>query len=177
MPGDVVNAEVYAKYLDPDDDNWTTALNTFITQLPSAGTSGMVIDGSGYMQSGSTTLPFTAIDHEGDAGTAPKAYLNYIFVNREYDPASVKLLPVRMTEAARENGTDVDHEKLTLSETITEPGYVYIYLSNDNINLGGRQIEVYFDDFKVTHNKSPVVQQDEYYAFGLTFNGYYRETV
>ena len=47
MPGDVVSAEVYAKYLDPDDDNWTSALNIFITQFPSAGTSGIVIDGSG----------------------------------------------------------------------------------------------------------------------------------
>lgn len=28
---------------------------------------------------------------------------------------------------------------------ITEPGYVYIYLSNEN----GTPIEVYFDDFKV----------------------------
>ena len=49
------------------------------------------------MQSGITTLPFTTMYHEGDAGTAPKAYLNYIFVNRDYDSASVKLFPVRMT--------------------------------------------------------------------------------
>ena len=36
--------------------------------------------------------------------------------------------------------------------------------------------EVYFDDFKVTQIKSPVVQQDDYYPFGLTFNSYQRET-
>ena len=36
-------------------------------------------------------------------------------------------------------------------------------------------VEVYFDDFKVTQVKSPVVQTDDYYPFGLTFNEYTRE--
>jgi RHS repeat-associated protein len=37
------------------------------------------------------------------------------------------------------------------------------------------EVEVYFDDFKVEHTKSPVIQTDEYYPFGLTFNSYRRE--
>ncbi len=36
-------------------------------------------------------------------------------------------------------------------------------------------MEVYFDDFKVTQAKSAIVQQDDYYPFGLTFNEYQRE--
>jgi len=36
-------------------------------------------------------------------------------------------------------------------------------------------VEVYFDDFKVTQVKSPVVQTEDYYPFGLTFNSYSRE--
>ena len=39
-----------------------------------------------------------------------------------------------------------------------------------------KPVEVYFDDFKVTHIKSPVIQQDDYYPFGLTFNSYQRES-
>jgi len=46
-----------------------------------------------------------------------------------------------------------------------------IYLSNEETT----PIEVYFDDFKVTYTKSPVVQMDEYYPFGLAFNSYSRE--
>ncbi|HMV09133.1 MAG TPA: RHS repeat-associated core domain-containing protein [Cyclobacteriaceae bacterium] len=34
---------------------------------------------------------------------------------------------------------------------------------------------MFFDDFTVEHIKSPVVQQDDYYAFGLEFNSYQRE--
>lgn len=36
-------------------------------------------------------------------------------------------------------------------------------------------MEVYFDDFKVTHTKSAVVQQEDYYSTGLSFNSYQRE--
>ncbi|MFN7436146.1 MAG: RHS repeat domain-containing protein [Bacteroidota bacterium] len=36
-------------------------------------------------------------------------------------------------------------------------------------------VEVYFDDFKVTQTKSPVIQSDDYYPFGLKFNSYARE--
>ncbi|HEY9005059.1 MAG TPA: RHS repeat-associated core domain-containing protein [Ohtaekwangia sp.] len=44
-----------------------------------------------------------------------------------------------------------------------------------NIDLDGSQIEVYFDDFKIEHTKSPVIASQEYYPFGLTFNNYQRE--
>jgi RHS repeat-associated protein len=58
---------------------------------------------------------------------------------------------------------------------IKKPGYVYIYLSNDNAALGGSPVEVYFDDFNVEHIKSPVIASQDYYPFGLTFNSYQRE--
>ena len=38
-----------------------------------------------------------------------------------------------------------------------------------------RDGEVYFDDFKVEHIKSPVIQSDDYYPFGLRYNSYSRE--
>jgi RHS repeat-associated protein len=36
-------------------------------------------------------------------------------------------------------------------------------------------MEVYFDDFKVTQTKSPIIQSDNYYVFGERFNSYTRE--
>src|SRR5258706_6472144 len=36
-------------------------------------------------------------------------------------------------------------------------------------------VDVYFDDFKVTYTKQKVIQTDDYYPFGLTFNSYQRE--
>lgn len=51
---------------------------------------------------------------------------------------------------------------------VKEPGYVYIYPSNKETT----PVDVFFDDFKVEHIKSPVIQIDDYYPFGLTFNSY-----
>ncbi len=69
----------------------------------------------------------------------------------------------------------VSHEKLAFENSgsikIKEPGYVYIWLSNENAT----PVEVFFDDFKVTQIKSPVIQTSDYYAFGGEYNGYQRE--
>lgn len=82
---------------------------------------------------------------------------------------------MRMTTTAREYGQTGAHEKLAAEFVITQPGYVYIYLSNDNAALGGPQIECYFDDFNVEQVKSPIVQMEDYTPFGVTFNSYRRE--
>jgi RHS repeat-associated protein len=98
------------------------------------------------------------------------AYLNYVVVNRDYTTVLDQGF-MRITTNAKESGQNVAHETLSASIAIQEPGYVYIYLSNENPTI----VEVFFDDFKVEHIKSPVIQMDDYYPFGLTFNSYSRE--
>ena len=67
----------------------------------------------------------------------------------------------------------VDHELLEATVTVKQAGYLYIYLSNEEES----PVDVFFDDFEVVHTKGPVVQSEEYYPFGLTFNSYQRENV
>jgi RHS repeat-associated protein len=43
------------------------------------------------------------------------------------------------------------------------------------VKSGIGEVEVYFDDFNVEHTKSPVIQAQEYYPFGLTFGDYQRD--
>ncbi|MEO7696914.1 MAG: RHS repeat-associated core domain-containing protein, partial [Chryseolinea sp.] len=106
-------------------------------------------------------------------GTGPKAYLNYLIFDKNfvYKNGGYK----RLSATPKETGTNVAHERLAFDGvdqiTITEAGYVYIYLSNENPTA----VEVYFDDFKVTQTKGPIVGAQDYYPFGLTFNGYQRE--
>jgi RHS repeat-associated protein len=60
--------------------------------------------------------------------------------------------------------TTFTKQKMSFSTVnITEPGYVFVWLSYDN-NVGPA---VYFDDLKVTHTKTNVIQYNEYYPFGL----------
>src|SRR5690554_490681 len=67
---------------------------------------------------------------------------------------------VLVTAAAKEDAQA--HEKLSEEIVVQQPGYVYIYLSNDN----EQPLEVFFDDFTVEHAHSAIVQTDDYYPFG-----------
>jgi RHS repeat-associated protein len=172
MPGDVINTEVYAKYLDTDQENWTQALETFVSSI-ALGTApnGTIIDGGAAGSMGSSVLPIAPLDHSSESGEAPRAYLNYIVFNKTMTTV-LDYGYKRITTDAKESGQDVDHDRLHFDKiTIKEPGYVYIYLSNENPT----EVEVYFDDFTVEHIKTPVIQTDDYYPFGMTFNAYRRE--
>lgn len=58
MPGDKIDMEVFAKYIDPSKANLTAALNTLIMQIAAgSATAGTVIDGGGYSTS-TTSFPF-----------------------------------------------------------------------------------------------------------------------
>jgi RHS repeat-associated protein len=76
----------------------------------------------------------------------------------------------RVTEPGHKTGTAAAHEKLELSTLVSKSGYLYIYLSNENDKI----VDVYFDDLKITHTHSPIVQAADYYPFGMTFNSYQR---
>jgi RHS repeat-associated protein len=174
MPGDTIRAEVFAKYYDVPVDTTTLAqmLRTLLWYvLNPASSGGHVVDKIGYGTGASSGIPWTGDMGEQDDATAPKAFLNYIWINRDYDTASIRVKYVPITTAARETGTDSPHEPLSLEDIVTEAGYVYVFLSND----GDEVREVYFDDFSVEHVKSPVVSSQSYYPFGLTFNSYSRE--
>jgi RHS repeat-associated protein len=179
MPGDKITAEVYAKYVDPVSGNRSGSLNTFLTQvasLISSGTtsSGTVVDGGDFSNS-TTSFPFptqAASNTTGSSGAGPKAYLNWLVFDRDYNWISSKSGYKRISAVPKETGQDVAHELLNSPEiTIDVAGYVYIFLSNEEAT----PIDVYFDDFKVTQAKSPVVQMDDYYPFGLAFNSFSRE--
>jgi RHS repeat-associated protein len=175
MPGDVITTEVFAKYLDQTSANRTAALNSFISAINGGSPPvGSIVDGGAAGSIGAGTFPFVGVHtRSNDTGLGPKAYLNYIVFDRNFGYINGGFR--RLSATPRETGTDVAHERLAFEGTekieITEPGYVYIYLSNEN----DTPVEVYFDDFKVTHTKSPVIQSDDYYPFGLAFNSYSRE--
>jgi RHS repeat-associated protein len=175
MPGDVIKAEVYAKYLDTNASNWSAAVTNLITSIANGTAAATTyVDGGAIGSTGGTVNPFASIlDKGNETGTAPKAYLNYLVFDRDYNVLDAGF--VRVSEDAKESGTDVQHELLSKELVIKKPGYVYLYLSNDNVALGGSPVEVYFDDFMVEHTKSPVIQTEDYYPFGLAFNSYSRE--
>jgi RHS repeat-associated protein len=178
MPGDVIKAEVHVKYLDPSNsEGWSQPIKDLMYSISHPPVSGSpLIDGGAVGSTGGAIAPFmTLLDKRSLTGDAPKAFLNYLVFDRNY-----KILDggyIRVTEWAKERGQlpTKDHEILSKELTIKQAGYVYIYLSNDNVALDGNPIEVYFDDFSVEHIKSPVIQAQDYYPYGVTYNSYLRE--
>lgn len=174
MPGDRLNMEVYAKYLDPDPANWQGAFQGFLTSYSSSGAAGGLIDQGLAGSIGSTAFPFAnVLGRAGADDNAPKVFLTWLVFDKDFTPLLSQCGFVQISTMARENGTNVGHERLAKPTPleISQPGYVYIYISNENAT----PVEAFFDDFKVEQINTPIVQADDYYPYGLTFNSYMRD--
>jgi RHS repeat-associated protein len=164
-PGDVVSAHVFAKYLDPEQGNWSEALANLMAGIASGtAPAGTFIEGAGISEQ---DFGLAGMLTKGETEQGVKAYLNVLIVDKNYNFLDGGYQAVGT--AAKEDGSGVPHQQLSSREfTITQPGFVYIWLSNEN----KEPVEVYFDDFTVIHEHSKVIQVDDYYPFGLTFNSY-----
>ncbi|WP_420385815.1 RHS repeat domain-containing protein [Roseivirga sp.] len=93
--------------------------------------------------------------NELDANS-PRAYLNYILFDKDFDYVDAGFAQVT-------NDTINDHQRLYLERAINEAGFIYVYVSNESNTAH----DVYFDDLRLTHTKSKVLQEDHYYPFGM----------
>ncbi len=165
-PGDKIDIEVW-EYHEAGSGYGTTgtALNNLITSVAGAFTGVVSPTEVGMMNTGvSNALTFFGTGgNQGDL--RPAAYLNYILFDKNYNvlDAGWQLAPA----------TTFTKQKISFpTKTITEPGYVYTWLSYDDASNN----YVYFDDFKVTQTKTNVIQYNEYYPFGLqTTNSWTRD--
>jgi RHS repeat-associated protein len=172
MPGDVITAQVYAKHYGATGS--TGNLAGFATALLSA--FGLPAPLAGEIGTASAAIQSygSFIAGGGNPGNTswPKGFLNMLVFDKNYTLID---LAYQQLEAAYVqpvgSTTKTAHQLLSKSKVIKEPGYVYIYLSNE----GSVQKDIYFDDLKIAQTKSKVIQANDYYPFGLTFNSFQRE--
>jgi RHS repeat-associated protein len=91
----------------------------------------------------------------------PKAYLNYVFLDDQFQYAKGYAVPITSASA-------------TGAQTLAPPtmpvmapknGFVYIYVSNES------DYNVYFDNLQVSLTHGPIAEDNAYYPFGLTMGG------
>ncbi len=165
--GDVVDLEVYARFNAATTIN--SSISTFLTAIVGAfalnPSGGAGIDGPQAYNAFNTTYAAGSLIGSGDVEdqSAPKAFLNYVLFDNNYVMVDFGFDQVTSAGATA-------HDYLALHVNVKQPGYLYIYLSNENAKVQ----DVYFDDFKIMHH-TKIEQSDDYYPFGLQFNHYERE--
>ena len=164
-PGDTVRMEGYAYFEGGDDYSNGLTLEALVTAV--AGAFGGVNGGTEAQQaiynSFDNAYGIIGTNSTGD-DLVPAAFLNYILFdkNMSYKRSGFK----QISSAAN---FSKEHVVFDDDIIIDEPGFIYCYVTMESA-LG----VVYWDDFKVTLNESAVVQMQDFYPFGLSFNGYMR---
>lgn len=89
---------------------------------------------------------------------APKAFLNYIFLDDNLQLVSGKSRIMQAT-------TPDQWSTLQSSEvTLNQSGYLMVYVNNAS------GMDVYFDNVAVSHTKGKLLQESHYYPYGLTIS-------
>ena len=163
--GDKIDMEVWGYYEGGSGYSSTVGMTGFIASLASifggvnGGTSEQqsIFDGINDAFAGLSSLNGT----QGD--DYPAAYLNYIFVDDNYDFTAGDAGYTQIID----NGGTWTKDKIDLSYTAPESGYIYVYTSlESDVSTG-----VHFDDLKITHHHVEVLQENHYYPFGLSMEG------
>lgn len=167
LPGDKVDASVMAYYPAGGTYSKTplASMAAYVATALAGGVAG-AIDGvatTSYSSSTGTNSNFLLSQNQGS--TKPSAFINYILFDETYTPIEAKSAPVGSTAG-------VLHPVTLPQISVTQTGYLYVYLSYDN-EAGGA--DVYFDDFKISFTESPVIQVNSYYPYGLTSFSWVRE--
>jgi RHS repeat-associated protein len=168
MPGDVINAKVNAYYEGTDPGNASQNMNAIVSAVAGAfGVANQAIGEAGNLfhaiEQGLGT--FGMVKDKQD--NVPAAYLNYLLFDMNMVPLDAGFFPIG----------DGSMQKQSLQFTkpveITEPGYIYIYVSNESET----PIPVHFDDLSVHHEESMIIGGYAYYPFGAEIEGqtFFRE--
>ena len=174
MPGDVINMEVYAKYLSADKTKWSAVMVNLMSLIASGSTKA-IVDGGAPGSHGTTPFPWPGHDDNkgSDDGTndPPMAFMNWLVFDRDYNVLTHGAK--RITTDGAEDGSGKTFSKIQAQVTISEPGYMLVYLTNDS--EPGKERDVFFDDFTVEQVKSAVIDQTDYYGFGMVAQSHRRE--
>lgn len=180
-PGDKITASVFAKYIAADEDPNVLA-TTLASALVSAFTSGAnhpTEHGTSTINNnfgGGSLIGATGFPYEDS--NAPRAFLNLMFLPDGEEIELVKdatfaydQIADGASESVVGDGAKDPFDALRIEDfKAPGPGYVLIYLSNE-----GSLTDIYFDDMEIEVNEHALIQMDDYYPFGLTFNSYQRE--
>lgn len=179
MAGDIVRANVKGYYNiasgEPNDPDNTDPLVTQILDLMTQGVNGFGKFKGDFLDISNNDILLEGIDNflsNNAAAVTTGGSLNWMLLDEEQlklvetngNSGSMSLASVHGGDcspaAVLQMTSDVGDEI-----RIARNGYLYIFVSNNGIT------PAYFDDLHVQHIRGPLLEETQYYPFGLTMAG------
>lgn len=158
--GDVVDLSVYGKAVAGGGEEAVAGTEAIIAALVEAFTSQSITIGeSASALSNGLAEGLGLLGSGGSSNEEATGYLNYLLFDKNFTLVTGGFTTITASSYEQKAIHDI---------VIDRPGYLIAYLSYES----NAPDQVYFDDFSVTLETSTVIQQDDYYPFGLTFNSY-----
>ncbi|RYZ23642.1 MAG: hypothetical protein EOO10_20915, partial [Chitinophagaceae bacterium] len=98
---------------------------------------------------------------DGTTSASPKAYINYIFFDEQFRYAGGNASRVGSSGTVKNHWSDVSMKNIAVPKS----GFLYVYVSNES------NVDVFFDNLQVVHNRGPILEETHFYPFGLTMSG------
>jgi RHS repeat-associated protein len=173
MSGDTVSLAVQSYY----NTNTVTTTNSSFNSVLTSLVNGLLNTATGGAEGTLTTFTattssvytgltsFLSTDDPAPPAGYPKAYLNWIFLDDQFNYVSGSSGAVQAAGSS--------HPAATLNTiapgaplTMIKNGYLYIWVSNETQGW-----DVFFDNLSVQYKTGPVLEESHYYPFGLTMAG------
>ncbi len=164
MAGDTVNLRANSWYktnnVDPQSPNLITDLGsvlaTALSGISGGKASSSELNSTGLASNAATA--FWGAQSGFESNDRPKAYLNWLFLDEQFK---------YYAGGTNQVGNDQQFKTHLIEDIlVNKNGYFYAFISNETPN-----INVYFDNFQVTHNRGPILEENHYYPFGLVMAG------
>ena len=172
QPGDKLDMEAYVKFETKPSYSRSSIAGSMATLLANSFVNTAVgletvAQASQVFNNGlASALSATGIGNGNETNNRPHAYLYYLLYDRNFNFVTAGWKRVSATSPPGfVPGAEITsvHERVSIPQiTITDPGYVYIYVANES-----EDTRVWWDDLKITHLRSNIVAGADYYPFGL----------
>ncbi|GAB5524257.1 MAG: hypothetical protein Roseis2KO_21290 [Roseivirga sp.] len=167
-PGDTVDLSVYVKYpasfTSTEEGNTTTIGAALASAFGVNGGAATVYEQGVYDNLNNNAGSFLASALSTGSSAVPKAYLNYVFFDQDFNFIDSKSDYVPVDAGANGVFNILQANGLIMEQA----GYLYVYVSNEGRTADGGN--VYFDELRINHKKGHILQEDHYYPFGMSIN-------
>ena len=171
MSGDTVKIGVQSYYVSgtgtTNNSSFSDVLNSLVGGLgsisaPAHGALSNLTASNSSVYTGLTSF----LGNEDTAHSGyPKAYLNYIFLDDQFNYVSSLSGAIPAASATYPAG-QLNTVALASQLALTKSGYLYIWVSNETQGW-----DVFFDNLSVQYRQGPMLEENHYYPFGLTMAG------